>query len=52
MSLSRKEWEEMWKSVKYMETIARNMKEPRRKLFVTELNKMKEWIQEVIGQME
>jgi hypothetical protein len=52
MSLSRRQWEEMWKSVKYMEQVTEHIKDGRKELLMVEISKMKTWIQTVIGQME
>lgn len=52
MSLTREEWNEMWKSIKYIEGIAIHLHTPRKDLILMETRKIKELIQQVIGQME
>jgi len=52
MSLTREQWEEMWKQVKHIEVIAINMNSPRGTMIMMELNKIKASIESVIGQQE
>jgi hypothetical protein len=60
MSLTRAQWEEMWKNVKKVEDLSiRTMNETRTadvrvrmRLIQLETDKMKDAIQSVIGQME
>jgi hypothetical protein len=53
-SLTRDEWIEMWESVKRLERIANSLDfhNIRKQRILAETAKMKEKIQEVIGQME
>jgi hypothetical protein len=53
MSLTKDEWVEMWKTVKYIEGVARAQCKPIiRDLILMETKKIKRDIQKVIGQME
>lgn len=53
MSLTREQWIEMWDSAKKIEVNANKLKSPPTKqVILYEVKKIKEQIQEVIGQME
>lgn len=55
MSLTRDEWVQMWNSVKRLESVVKNsfsLGNPNRKLALEEIEKVKQQIQSVIGQME
>ena len=53
MSLTREEWEEMWKHAKNIENAAGFLKAPPTKQTILwEIRKIKDQIQQVIGQME
>ncbi len=53
MSLTRNQWEEMWRSIKLIETITKNLNSPkRREVILDEVKFIKDQIQSVIGQME
>lgn len=53
MSLTRAQWEEMWKHAKNIEHAASFLKSPPTKQTIQwEIQKIKELIQEVIGQIE
>lgn len=53
MSLTRKEWEEMWETVKEIEIVSEHMQPRQRVLYLKmQINKIKNQIQQVIGQME
>jgi transcription initiation factor IIE alpha subunit len=47
MSLTREQWEEMWKSIKYVEMHEQLSNKSRK-----ETQKIKDLIQSVVGQME
>ena len=53
MSLTRAEWEAMWFSIKVIEDNTTRLKSPpRRQRILWEVKKIKDQIQQVIGQME
>ncbi len=52
MSLTRAEWEEMWKSIKKVENFVQASPMYRNQSTLREVKKIKDQIQQVIGQME
>lgn len=52
MSLTRAEWEEMWESIKKIEILSTYSTIRLELAIKKETNKIKEQIQQVIGQME
>lgn len=53
MSLTRSEWEDMWKSIEHIEFIVKNaMNKDDGKLVLYQTKKIKEQIQSVVGQLE
>lgn len=52
-SLTRMEWKDMWETIKLIETMNTDMQPRQKALWIQmEIDKIKNKIQEVIGQME
>lgn len=54
MSLTRAEWEEMWKSAKIIEEVSQKFLKspPTKQTILYEIRKIKAQIESVVGQME